>query len=742
MFFIFIPFLVGFVTFVCVSLLRPYYRQYKYIANAKANNLKAAPLAPGCWPLVGHGLSFSKDIYGYIQHCYNTLGPVFRLQIYRSEFIVICDRSLIPAYFKSRESNMSLYDALKRIYFGDAFSNNPESLETIIRLVKSTIQINYDTFVPKIVSEAQIMIQRLRDRSQGLVEGLDCEMKQELIRFVARTSAQCFISVDLSEKFFTLLMEFTDTLNELVVMTYFMPRWLIKITFGRKLIAIRKQLTDQLDGVIQTYRDDPEKTDSRVFRKAVDWVDPVSGKSLTNTEVAEIVICLLYVSSENTALGLTNLLIDLVQNPEFGDRVRNLSRPLLEQGDFKALFANSFLDSCLMESARMNTHIFPLNRQSKDANLTLGDYWIGDTECVAICEPMLMKDPDCAKDMFDQPQKYNPDRFEEATNKQAESKGPRSIMTWGAGVHLCPGKNFAIYEMKVGIAYLLNTFQIHSKSVGPLEYFSPSAYAERSFHTTLKLLPEPVKLVKQNTGKVVERMTILGQNVWIIREGCSPGDQNGLYRQSILNAYPADPKNLFKKPLYDLVTGAIPEDIAWPIGWQNLAYTGTSTMDCTSWLKWANQLVKKLDVDALSQTFSDPNSVYIQLYGADSSMKPHKDQHVDWGISVSLGASCRMQLGDQELLLHSGDVLICDFSALEHSVKEIMTENIPSWFNPEVLENLEKDSDDYYETWGRVRCSVQIRALNDQTKLPPASKLLTNTEFLDMLRKQSSSTAN
>ena len=75
----------------------------------------------------------------------------------------------------------------------------------------------------------------------------------------------------------------------------------------------------------------------------------------------------------------------------------------------KALTTSRLIDSCLMESARMNSHVFALNRKPCRENLTLAGYDLTGADCVAICEPMLMVHN--AEDKFSNPLTYNPKRF-------------------------------------------------------------------------------------------------------------------------------------------------------------------------------------------------------------------------------------------------------------------------------------------------------------------------------------------
>lgn len=130
---------------------------------------------------------------------------------------------------------------------------------------------------------------------------------------------------------------------------------------------------------------------------------------LNNREVGEILICLLYVSSENTALGLTSTLLDLSRNPNYWKGIKENTTQAIHDSDYRSIFSDRLVDACVMESARMNSHIFALNRQPMTGINTLGEYFVGDVDSVALCEPMLMI-YEAAADKFSNPEVYNPNR--------------------------------------------------------------------------------------------------------------------------------------------------------------------------------------------------------------------------------------------------------------------------------------------------------------------------------------------
>ncbi len=454
------------------------YYLYKVNSNSKKyiiNGIKEVPYVSGSLPYVGHGIYFSKDIIGYIRSTYKKYGKIFKLKIFRNTFIVICDNDLKKEFFKATEDKLSLYEVLDKLYFPNAFSDDPNKFIEIINMIKKTVSIRYDHFIPKIIEETKKMIERIEKSTEEI------NLVKEMAKFVSYTTLKCFISIDISDEFYDHLTNFSSLLNRIVVLTYFCPKSLLAIYFNPKLKMHRKAMTNYLNSEINKYREDLDKNDSLLFRTGVNL-------GLTNEEIGNVVVCLLYVSSENTALGISATLIDLAENPKYWDKVKEESLKYLLEDDYKSIYSSPILESCLMESARMTSQILALNRKPKNIDATLGGYYVGDADSIALCEPMMMN-YECAEENFKNPMKYNPDRFIE----DKEKKGPYEIMTWSAGVHLCPGKKFAIYEIKTVMALItttFNRFKIPPEDYNKKDYFSSSAFAERQAIIKLEKLSD------------------------------------------------------------------------------------------------------------------------------------------------------------------------------------------------------------------------------------------------------------
>jgi cytochrome P450 len=681
-------------------------------------------------PFVGQGFAFSKDIIGFIKKCYEKYGPVFRIKIFRTDLIVVCDPSLVKEYFAVRENNMSMYKVLDRLYLGNAFNDDPSMLSVMIEIIKSSIGFRAEEFIPKIHDEAKRMIDRLKLKAGP--KGKVLKVSDEMIQFVACTSCRCFMGIELTPEIYDVLMQFTHLLNRIIVLTYFMPKWLIGITINPFLRAYRIKITDYFKEEIRKYRVDLTKEDSALLRHAVDYV-MTNDRKLTDQEVGDLVVTLLYVSSENTALGLSAAVVDLAGNPTYWERVKQEARKYINIGDIKGLFSARIIDDCVMESARLNSHVFAINRAPQNALMVLGDYFVGDAQSVALCEPMLMKECQEINGTYCNGLAYNPDRFNKPTS---EPKDAHHIMTWGAGVHLCPGKLFAIYEIKMAMALVAMNFKIELPSrLPPLDYFSPSAFAERVMDVRITPLgDEECEAIHVPTDKTYKIYKVGKYEVvyfssdplksgnaggWLIREFFTKHQQIEFYKYTVNLSKGSDEH----KEIMD--SSNAPTDRAYPLTYYNLVYTNKSNcIEPVAWFDVSRDIWKILSMTPevpLTQPMPRFDSVYAHLFGPNGSMAIHRDEYVNWGVSVNLGASSEFIFGPHVIDFHSGDVFVADFSKVDHGVKSILN-NSPQWFIPENTQGV--------DTFGRTRCGIQIRNVSecmpkDSISLSEFKKLVT-----------------
>lgn len=614
------------------------FKKYKVTSKQLPSGVKEAPLVKGSLPFIGHGLLFYKDIVGFMRNCYKEYGPVFKIKIFRSNFMVICDRNIANEFFKADESELSLYNVLNKLYFQDAFFDNPKDFVIMVPIIKSTISVRFSEFVPKIKEESLKMIERIKSK-----QGTKINLTDEMMIFVARTSAKCFLNEDPSDEFIKYLIKLTNLLNFIVVLTYFFPKFVLKNTLGVVLRYYRRTMTRMLNPLIQKYLDNPDLKDSMVIRAAADF--EIDGKKkFGRDEIGDIIVCLLYISSANTALGALSTIVELTKCPDYWEEIKSITENSdeeilsIEEKDIDAeekekclkaveekFMKNEIIDSCVMETARLNSHILSLNRNPVKNDYILGDYYISDVDTVAICEPMLMC-YECSGDKYADAQIYDPSRF---LKPRSEPKDAKSVMTWGAGRHLCPGKMFALMEQKEITGRFTEKFFI--PRIDPNEYseknhFSSSALAERKINVYL----EPIETIKL---RELNLEIIKSRNAWILK--------NFLDIQKQINL---------------------------------LQDTREET-----WFKLANEIDEFLHQKGLDYPFKriKPHTLKTDLIDENSEKK--LEQNNGYSIIITIGDKCMYILDRSYVYLKSGDILISSYDrAVDHCVEYIIPDSCPA----------------------------------------------------------------
>lgn len=426
-----------------------YLRQF--VLSSRSN----IPMVSGSVPFFGHGIQFAKNEIGFIKKCYAKYGKVFRIRLFSMDTAIICDRELTKEYFRSPETNLSLYDILDRIYFSDAFSSGPDEKGKLIQMVKlvKTSSMLQEGFDIKMKEEAEKMVKEIKEKKRY-------NLKDLMTRFIVSVTAKCMIGIPIEGEMYKTLLRFSQLLNKIIGMSYMLPKCMLGLIFNNKLKNYRKKITKEL----VDYLDDGG--DSIIIRKAIEM-------GMSNEQIADVLVCLLYVATENTALAACAMLVDLSNNEKYWEMIRNDEKCGKDgkEGEEKKSNSPPLLNNCILESARMNSHILAINR--KPRMKTLGGYYIGNVDCVALCESIFMIH-DC-EDIYQDALTYKPERFND-TSLQHTSL----LMTWGSGLHLCPGKSFAIKELETVVSTIVKNFKpLSFTKLGKITYFSPAAISER-----------------------------------------------------------------------------------------------------------------------------------------------------------------------------------------------------------------------------------------------------------------------
>ncbi len=96
--------------------------------------------------------------------------------------------------------------------------------------------------------------------------GTKVNLRAELAAYIGDTSSRVFFGVPFTPSGYIAQQVYSKRLNLLLILTYFLPVWLIQKIYNKNLSAIKLRAGEQFIDEIQTYRRDKSKNSSYILR--------------------------------------------------------------------------------------------------------------------------------------------------------------------------------------------------------------------------------------------------------------------------------------------------------------------------------------------------------------------------------------------------------------------------------------------------------------------------------------------
>lgn len=438
-----------------------------------SGDLIQIPEVNGAWPIVGHGLSFSKNPLDFIKKCKEKYGNVFIIRVFGKKMIIACDQTFKNEFFKSDESNLSFYNILPTVNFHLVFSEDKDFLQEMIEIIKKNIHINTSEYGQPIFDEAKKYFKNFSDQD-SLPKNID--IIKLISRYIANTTAKCFINMELNDELYNSVVELSHVINAVIVNSYVFPEKLISLIYGRKLKHHRGIILKHLEKVVFQ---NPNYQPSSFMQKCKTYKKK-NGDTLTQKELGEIIICLMYVAVENTSLAISATITEMTKHSDSWEKVYKITCEFfddqlnLEKEKINSFFNQDYFQGVFREAGRLNSHVFAIQRKPMNTVVELAGYTAQNIDLIGLCQPLLMKEGDTP---FSNSLEFKPERYLEPMN---ESKSQSDVITFSSGFHACRGRLFATYEAIAAIAVLAKLFNKPIiKYEGPANNFSPAAICDK-----------------------------------------------------------------------------------------------------------------------------------------------------------------------------------------------------------------------------------------------------------------------
>ncbi|XP_062034641.1 cytochrome P450 4F3-like isoform X2 [Lepus europaeus] len=207
-----------------------------------------------------------------------------------------------------------------------------------------------------------------------------------------------------------------------------------------------------------------EVLNAKAKNKTLDFIDVLlltkdeDGRHLSDEDIRAEADTFMFEGHDTTASGLSWVLYNLAQHPEYQERCRQEVQELLRDREFKEIEWDDlaqlpFLTMCIKESLRLHPPVTVISRCcTQDVALPDGRVIPKGVICVISIfgihhNPAVWPDPEV----------YDPSRFEP---EKVKDRSPLAFIPFSAGPRNCIGQSFAMAEMKVALALTLLRFRV------------------------------------------------------------------------------------------------------------------------------------------------------------------------------------------------------------------------------------------------------------------------------------------
>lgn len=230
--------------------------------------------------------------------------------------------------------------------------------------------------------------------------------------------------------------------------------WWFNLTGSiKKHIALTEEARDILRGIVED-RKSSGKRENDLLDMLLD-ARYEDGSAMDNNQLIDEILILFTAGHETTSNALTFTAQLLARNPEIQEKIAaEFSKAKTETlSVFELLQACNYTKQVVEEGMRMYPPAYFIDRVNLEEDEFEGMKIPKDTSLL-----FSMYEIHRHRDFYKDPEVFDPERFSEEESKKVSG----SYYPFGAGPRMCIGNNFAMYEMILTVAELINRYRITS----------------------------------------------------------------------------------------------------------------------------------------------------------------------------------------------------------------------------------------------------------------------------------------
>jgi cytochrome P450 len=414
-----------------------------------------APMVPG-YPFVGRMMDFQRDPLSLLVSVAEQYGDISQMQVMSLTCFVLRTPEAVKHVLvdNSRNYSVGINTRLMMGYWlGEGlFVSEGDNWLRQRRLMQPTFHRHVIQSYGTLMTEAALdLCHRWKERGESPFDLF--EEMQQLTLYVA---AKAFLNVDIRGDAAAFghavgeMVEFYGRWVRTAILALVPPRYMTYVPRFRRALNTMDTIVYRLIAE----RRQSVATQDDLLSLLLNARDEETGESMSDQQLRDEVMTLLFAGHETTASALTWTFYLLSKHPDVRQRLQEELEKVLagREPNLDDLTALPYTRQVIQESLRLYPPAWGLFRVAVEEDTLLG-YRIRPKDRIALSPYVIHRNPVYWPD----PERFDPDRFEA---KQAEARPRYAYLPFGGGARQCIGQHFAMLEMQLVLATLAQHFTL------------------------------------------------------------------------------------------------------------------------------------------------------------------------------------------------------------------------------------------------------------------------------------------
>ncbi len=428
----------------------------KTVPGIRAAGSKAAP-GPRCGNLLlGSAAALQRAPLKFPLELARDYGPIVHVRILFYSTLLIFHPDALQHVLKTKHQNYDrnlLMYAVMRHFFGEGLAtvSGPNHLRHRRMMQPFFLRAHLTTFGTLMTNATSDM---LEDWQAVANQGQPLEIHEEMTRLTLRILGLCLFHLDLTAEANEIGQAVTSLLAELADYVFVpFPPLSVPSPRNRRMQATQKML----NRFVQNLIDDRRKSDAAqddLLSMLLLAQDEESGSKMSDQQVRDEILTLLFAGSEAPSHTLAFALYLLSQHPEVEMRLYSEVHTVLgnQTPTVEHLKALPYLRRVVEETLRLFPAGGTLPRRAKADDDICG--FSVRKHSLVFFNPYVTHR---LEEFWPEPERFDPDRF---APERVAVRHPYAYLPFGAGPHLCLGRDFAMMEIQFALAMILQRFRL------------------------------------------------------------------------------------------------------------------------------------------------------------------------------------------------------------------------------------------------------------------------------------------